>query len=61
MYRLVCGDVMPGCAARFEGTNRALLLAEVARHASRAHGVLDVPVDILTALDCRIVPLEPAA
>ena len=54
MYRLVCGDVVPGCAARFEGTDRARLIAEVAQHAVRTHGLVGESVEITMALECRI-------
>ncbi len=54
MYRLVCGDVMPECAARFEGTDRARLIAEVTQHAARAHGIVGAPIEITMALECRI-------
>lgn len=54
-FKLACGDVMPGCAARFENTSRDGLLQDVARHASSAHGLHDITPDVLAAVESKIV------
>ena len=38
-FRLSCGDVMPGCNARFENNDRESLMQDVAVHASVDHGL----------------------
>ena len=53
-FRLACGDVMPGCAARFETNDHDALLAEVARHAGEVHGITDITPGILQAVEDKI-------
>ena len=43
MKSFACADVVPGCDARFLGTNDTEIEARVARHAATAHGLLTVP------------------
>ncbi len=54
-FKLACGDVMPGCAARFETTDRDQLLSQVASHASEAHGITTITPSVLEAVESRIV------
>lgn len=42
-----CGDVVPGCARTFSGTEDDIL-AQVAQHAQHDHGLSDIP-DALVA------------
>jgi predicted small metal-binding protein len=49
-YSLACGDVMPGCAATFQAESEDELLAQVAPHASAAHGISDVTPEVLEAV-----------
>ena len=55
MFKLACGDVMPGCSARFEDTSRDALLGQVAAHAAHDHGITDITPDIRAAIESRIV------
>lgn len=55
MFRLACGDVMPGCSARFEDTSRDGLLGQVATHAAHDHGITDITPDILAAVQAKII------
>lgn len=55
IFRLACGDVMPGCAASFVNADTSLLLEEVARHAAAEHGLTEVTPEVLAAVDARIV------
>jgi predicted small metal-binding protein len=55
MFKLACGDVMPGCAARFENSDRAAMLAEVAGHAASAHGISEITPEVLAAVEGKIV------
>jgi predicted small metal-binding protein len=54
VFRLACGDVMPGCSARFESTDRDQLMGQVAAHAASAHGITDVTPEIRRAIDDHI-------
>lgn len=54
-FRLACGDVMPGCSARFETTDRDELLGQVARHAAEHHGIHEITPDVLEAVTSKIV------
>ena len=42
-FTLACGDVMPGCAARFEAPDETTLLNAVAAHAREAHDLEATP------------------
>ena len=55
IFKLACGDVMPGCAAHFENANRDRLMSDVADHAAAAHGITTITPGILTAIESRIV------
>ena len=54
MFKLACGDVMPGCAARFENADRGAMLGQVAAHAGSAHGITDITPEILAAVESKI-------
>jgi predicted small metal-binding protein len=55
MFKLACGDVMPGCAARFEHTDKDRMLAGVAAHAASAHGITTITPEILSLIDSKVV------
>lgn len=54
MFKLACGDVMPGCPARFESSNRAELMTQVGRHAAQAHGIVDLTPEVREAVEAKI-------
>jgi predicted small metal-binding protein len=54
-FKLACGDVMPGCTARFETNDRDQLLSQVASHAARDHGITDITPEVLQAVQSQIV------
>ena len=54
-FTLACGDVMPGCSARFDAPDRDLLLAVVAGHAAADHGITTITPDVLAAVESKIV------
>ncbi|WP_182526221.1 DUF1059 domain-containing protein [Nocardioides dongkuii] len=54
MFKLACGDVMPGCSARFENPDRDLLMAEVAAHAAADHGITVITPDVADAVGQKI-------
>lgn len=53
-FKLACGDVMPGCVARFENTDRDDLLQQVAAHAAEAHGITDITPEVLRAVESKV-------
>ncbi|MGH2901462.1 MAG: DUF1059 domain-containing protein [Solirubrobacteraceae bacterium] len=53
-YSIACGDVMPGCAARFDAETKDALLAAVAAHAHDEHGIEEVTPDVLAAVEGAI-------
>jgi predicted small metal-binding protein len=54
-FKLACGDVMPGCAARFESDSREDLMQQVAAHAARDHGITEITPEIADAVGSRVV------
>lgn len=54
MFKLACGDVMPGCPARFESPDRQELLSQVAAHAARSHGITDLTPGVVAAVEAKI-------
>lgn len=55
MKRFACGDVVPGCDATFTGETDDEVLGDVARHAADAHGLADVPPELVDQVRARIV------
>ncbi|WP_158371515.1 DUF1059 domain-containing protein [Cellulosimicrobium cellulans] len=41
-----CGDVVPGCARAFTGTEDEIL-ALVAQHAQHDHGLTEIPAELV--------------
>jgi predicted small metal-binding protein len=54
MFNLACGDVMSGCAARFQDPDRNAMLGQIAAHAVEDHGVDTITPLILDAVESRI-------
>lgn len=54
-FKLACGDVMPGCAAHFESSDRDQLMREVGAHAAQAHGITELTPEVVAAVDEKIV------
>ncbi|MBA8792818.1 putative small metal-binding protein [Friedmanniella endophytica] len=54
VFKLACGDVMPGCTAHFENTDRDQLLGAVAAHAAADHGITTITPDVLAAVEGKI-------
>jgi len=49
-YSLACGDVMPGCAAKFEADDEEALLQQAGAHAADAHGISEMTPEVLDAV-----------
>ncbi len=54
MKQFACGDVVPGCQARFRAESADAILGEVAAHAGEAHGMTSVPDDTVAAVRASI-------
>ncbi|MGY1604044.1 DUF1059 domain-containing protein [Geodermatophilus sp. SYSU D00815] len=54
MKTFACGDVIPGCSARFSAADEAGILSQVAGHAAHDHGVTDVTPELVQAVRDRI-------
>jgi predicted small metal-binding protein len=55
MKLFACGDVVPGCDARWVCTSEDEVLVNVATHAAEAHGVTEVPPELVAAVRSAIV------
>ena len=55
MKAFACGDVVPGCDARWVCGTDDEILAEVASHARVTHGLTEVPAELVDAVRSRIV------
>ena len=51
-----CGDVVPGCEARWVCSTDDEILVEVAAHAASAHGLAQLPADVERSVRNAIVP-----
>ena len=59
IFRLACGDVMPGCPATFEDVDRSALLEEVATHAAGVHGIIELTPEVRDLVE-QHVEVDPA-
>lgn len=55
IFKLACGDVMPGCSAHFESHDRDQLLGSIAQHAAADHGITTITPDVLRAVEDKIL------
>jgi predicted small metal-binding protein len=53
MFR--CGDVVPGCDVEFRHQTEDELLTAVAVHAHNAHGLSDLPPELVSRVRAAIV------
>jgi predicted small metal-binding protein len=56
MKTFACGDVVPGCDARFVCPTDDDILAAVAQHAIADHGLTSVPAELVDAVRAAIQP-----
>jgi predicted small metal-binding protein len=54
MKEFRCGEIVPGCAAKFEGGSEEEILEQVAVHAREEHGMDEVPPDVVDNVRARI-------
>jgi len=55
MKSFACGDVVPGCEARWVCSTEDELLREVAAHAASAHGMAELPAELPAAVRAATV------
>lgn len=55
MKSFACGDVVPGCDARWVCATENELLANVADHARRDHGMVEIPNELVDQVRARIL------
>jgi predicted small metal-binding protein len=55
MKRFACGDVVPGCDARFVCSTEDEVLVQVAAHAAEVHGMVVVPSSVVTSIKAAMV------
>ncbi len=60
MKAFACGDVVPGCEARWVCSSEEEILAAVAGHACADHGLSDVPASLVEQVRGRIQDLDAA-
>ncbi|MFI5495135.1 DUF1059 domain-containing protein [Actinoplanes sp. NPDC051859] len=58
MKSFACGDVVPGCDARFVCGSDDEVLAAVAQHAAQDHGLSAVPAELVGAVRAAIRPVQ---
>ena len=54
MKRFACGTVVPGCEGVVTGQTDDEVLAAAAAHAAEAHGMTDVPDEVVSAIRAGI-------
>ena len=54
MKEFSCGAVVPGCDMKFEGETDSAILEQVAVHATRDHGMTEVPAEVVEQVRANI-------
>ena len=60
MKEFCCGDIVPGCTARFQGQSEEEILAQVAEHAREDHQMSEVPDEVVAQVRSLIRPVARA-
>lgn len=58
MKSFACGDVVPGCEARWVCSTEDEILVNVAAHAASTHGLVDLPVELVQSVHKAIIPVS---
>ncbi len=53
-----CGDVVPGCDARWVCSTEDEILVNVAAHAASAHGLEELPADVVRSVHKAIISVS---
>jgi predicted small metal-binding protein len=59
MKEFKCGTIVPGCATVFEGESESVILDQIADHARDAHGMHEVPPEVVDSIRANIVERGP--
>ena len=54
MKEFKCGELVPGCDHVFEGASDAEILEQVETHAREAHGMDEVPPEVVDTIRATI-------
>jgi predicted small metal-binding protein len=60
MKEFKCDAVVPGCPIVFRGESERAILASVEFHARDAHGMYEVPREVVDEIRANISELSPA-
>lgn len=58
MKEFTCGSIVPGCDARFTGETEEEILEQVPAHAAEAHGMTDVPPEVVEQVKANITDVD---
>ena len=58
MKSFACGDVVPGCEAKWVCSTEDEILVNVAAHAASAHGLVELPAGVVESVHKAIVPVS---
>jgi predicted small metal-binding protein len=54
MKEFRCGELIPGCEAKFDGETDEQILQQVATHAREEHGMDEVPPEVVDRIRASI-------
>jgi predicted small metal-binding protein len=57
MKAFACGAVVPGCTATFTAQSDEAILASVAEHALRDHGMSEIPPEVVEQVRANVVEI----
>ena len=60
MKEFSCGELVPGCEARFQGESEDEILRQVATHARDEHGMDEVPPEVVDTIRASIAEQQPS-
>ncbi|MEO3934215.1 DUF1059 domain-containing protein [Pseudarthrobacter sp. ATCC 49987] len=58
MKSFACGDVVPGCEARWVCSTEDEILVNVAAHAASTHGLVELPAELVQSVHKAISPVS---
>jgi predicted small metal-binding protein len=60
MKEFRCGELVPGCEAKFRSESEDEILQQVAVHARDEHGMDEVPPEVVDNIRARIAEQQPS-
>jgi predicted small metal-binding protein len=61
MKAFACGALVPGCTATFTAPNEGEILACVAEHAQRDHGMSEIPPEVVEQVRANVQDVDVEA